>query len=48
LNPNAIKEEIRIQDLRVDVEGQLKKLAIDQLYNRKVQKVFILPLGAEF
>jgi hypothetical protein len=38
LDPSAIKEEIGIQDLRVDVKGQLRKFAIDQLYNQKFKK----------
>jgi hypothetical protein len=38
-NPSAIKEEIRTQDLGVDVKGQLGKLAIDQFYNQKFKKV---------
>jgi hypothetical protein len=29
------KKKIRTQDLRVDVEVQLGKLVIDQLYNQK-------------
>jgi hypothetical protein len=37
-NPSAIKEEIGTHDLGVDVEGQLGKLAIDQLYNQKLKK----------
>jgi hypothetical protein len=32
----------------VDVEGQLGKLAIDQFYNQKFKKFFILLLGAKF
>ncbi len=33
LDPRVINEEIGIQDLDVVVKGQLRKLAIDQLYN---------------
>jgi len=32
----------------VNVKGQLKKVAIYQLYNQKVQEVSILSLGAKF
>jgi hypothetical protein len=39
LNPSAIKEEIRIHDLRVDVKGQLRKFAIDQLNDQKFKKL---------
>jgi hypothetical protein len=39
LNPSAIKEEIRIHDLRVDVKGQPRKFAIDQLYDQKFKKL---------
>jgi hypothetical protein len=39
LDPNVIKEEIGTQDLEVDVEGQLEKLAIDKLYNHKFKKI---------
>jgi hypothetical protein len=37
-NSSAIKEEIRTQDLGVDVKGQLGKPTIDQLYNQKFKK----------
>jgi hypothetical protein len=38
LDHNAIKEEMTFSDLGVDVEGQLRKLVIDQLYNQKFKK----------
>ncbi len=37
-DPSAIKKEIGTQDLKVDVEGELGKLAINQLYNQKFKK----------
>jgi len=38
LDPNVIKDEIENQDSRVNIEGQLGKVAIDQLYNQKFKK----------
>jgi hypothetical protein len=38
IDPNVIKKEIRTQDLKVDVKGQLGKLTIYQLYNQKFKK----------
>jgi hypothetical protein len=37
-NLSAIKEEIGTRDSYMDVEGQLRKLTIDQFYNQKFKK----------